>query len=286
MTLVGAGSSPALSTLKKASKSKQKPIKRNDITSKDLSYNDPDSNTNVLPNFTPNRTPGNHFENFHETRNTLTKSVDLFSVTDEVLRTNAQPTNSYDWIIIAKKQTYCDTGGAWKETDYKEMKTFIALLLYQGLVRGNRYDRYWATRSLYHDLWAQSFMLRSCYQALLGMLHVSYPLTEGTHAKLKKVDEFIDNFRVKCKGLFQPYRNVAIEERLGKSKHRSEIRQYIANKSVKFGLKLWVTADSATGYTYDFNVYTGETKEVYPNGLGYHVVIDETNATFVKPRVL
>ena len=59
-------------------------------------------------------------------------------------------------------------------------------------------------------------MSRNRYQALLGMLHVSDPITKDTRAKLKKVDELIDNFCVKCKELFQPYRNVAIDERLGK----------------------------------------------------------------------
>ena len=134
---VGVGSSPTLSTSKKASKSKQKSTKKNDTTSKYLSYNDPASNINVLPNFMPYRTLGNHFENFQQTCNTLKKPVDFFQLffTDEVLRTIAQHTNSYAWINIAKNQTYCDTGRAWKETDSKKMKMFTALLFYQGLVR-------------------------------------------------------------------------------------------------------------------------------------------------------
>ena len=139
-TPVGVGSSPTLLTSKRASKSKQNPIKRNDTTSKDLSYYDSDSNTNVLSNFTTNHTPGNHFENFQQTRNTLTKSTDFFFqlfFTDEVLRTIAQHTNSCAWINTAKIQTYCDPGGAWKETDSKEIKTFIGLLLYQGFICAN-----------------------------------------------------------------------------------------------------------------------------------------------------
>ena len=38
-------------------------------------------------------------------------------------------------------------------------------------------------------------------------------------------------------------------------------------------MRLWVIADSATRYTYDYYVYTGKTHEVYPNGLDYHVVM-------------
>ena len=42
-----------------------------------------------------------------------------------------------------------------------------------------------------------------------------------------------------------------------KSKNRSGIHQYIKNKSVEFGIKLWVLAEADTGYTCDFNVYAG-----------------------------
>lgn len=146
-------------------------------------------------------------------------------------------------------------------------------MLYQGLVKVSTNSRYWSTKSLYHGLWTRRFMSRNRFQALLGMLHVVDPLQEDPNKKLRKVDSFIDHFRNKSKELFQPFQNVAIDERLVKSKHRSGIRQYIANKPAKFGLKLWVLADSKTGYSYDFSVYTGKTNEVYEHGLGYHVVM-------------
>jgi hypothetical protein len=34
-----------------------------------------------------------------------------------------------------------------------------------------------------------------------------------------------------------------------KSRHRSGIRQYIRDKPTKWGIKLWVLADSSNGYT-------------------------------------
>ena len=43
-----------------------------------------------------------------------------------------------------------------------------------------------------------------------------------------------------------------------KSKHRSGIRQYIRNKPTKWGIKMWVLADSSNAYTYDFDVYNGK----------------------------
>ena len=45
-----------------------------------------------------------------------------------------------------------------------------------------------------------------------------------------------------------------MDERMVRSKHRSGMRQYNKDKPTKWGLKLWVLADSDTGYTYNFNV--------------------------------
>jgi hypothetical protein len=47
------------------------------------------------------------------------------------------------------------------------------------------------------------------------------------------------------------------------------------NKPTKWGIKLWVLADSLNGYTIDFNVYIGKSEHEEPsgNGLGYDVVM-------------
>ena len=86
---------------------------------------------------------------------------------------------------------------------------------------------------------------------------------------------FSDVIKEKCKSLYQPHQNVATYERIVKSKHGYGIQQYIKNKQVKFGLKLWVLADSHNGYTYDCNNYAGkdggETLSGY--GLAYSVVM-------------
>ena len=45
-------------------------------------------------------------------------------------------------------------------------------------------------------------------------------------------------------------------------------------KPVKFGLKLWVLADSLNGYKYDFDTYIGKKGEhLHEQGLGYTVVM-------------
>ncbi len=57
-----------------------------------------------------------------------------------------------------------------------------------------------------------------------------------------------------------------------RSKARFSFRQYIRNKPVKWGFKLWCL--SRNGYTSCFSVYRGKNGEVRTsNGLGYDVVV-------------
>ncbi len=60
--------------------------------------------------------------------------------------------------------------------------------------------------------------------------------------------------------IFQPYEKIAVDERpMVRSKHTfSDIRQFMKDKPVKFGIKLWVLADTITGYTSICFVYLGK----------------------------
>ena len=149
-----------------------------------------------------------------------------------------------------------------KKTTPDQIKKLIALFLYQGLVKVSAYERYWSTTSLYHGLWPRRFMTRDRFKALFGMLHIVDPTNENGKDKLRKQTPLINSFKTKCQSLYQPYQNVAVDKRLVKSKHRSGIRQYIANKPVKFGIKPWALADSKSGYSFDFDIYIGKKVKV------------------------
>ena len=244
-------------------------------------YDDPDIHVPIIPPFTPTRQPGLHLPNTIVLRNSMNTALDFFSLffDDELIEKISHHTNQYGDATILGKQTYGDKHGAWKETSPKEIRELIALLLYQGLVPVSTFSRYWSTKTLYHGLWARKIMKRDRFTALMSMLHIVDPDTENKADKLRKVSEFVDIFKQKCKSLYQPKQQISVDERLVKSKHRSGIRQYIKNKPVKFGIKLWVLADSSNGYTCDFNIYAGKNGNEEPNqnGLGYSVVMKLCN---------
>lgn len=203
--------------------------------------------------------------------------MDFFRLffTVELLSQICEQTNSNGRMTIEGKPSFGDEDGTWKETSPEEIEKLIALILYSGLVEVSHSDLYWSTTSLYHGLWARSIMSRERFNALMSMLHVVDSCAEGKQDKLHKVIAFLQFFKGKCKSLYQPFQQLAVDERMIKSRQHTGTSQYQKNKPTKSGIKMWVLMDSANGYTYDFHVCIGKNAAERPgaNRLGYDVVM-------------
>ena len=242
------------------------------------SYDDVDTN-HTLPPFQPRRPIGINFDRY-VLRGGMTTELEFFHLflTPEMIKSVVTHTNSYAYmkIVAGGHRTYTSGDGSWQATTVEEINRLIALMIYFSLVRVDSVvEKYWSTKTLYHGLWARKILSRTRYKALMAFLHVVDPADETPGDKLCKVDEFIKMFKERCSSLYQPSQNIAVDERMVKSKHRSGIRQYMKNKPTKYGIKLWVLADSSNGYTIDFNVYIGKSQHEAPSshGLGYDVVM-------------
>ena len=107
--------------------------------------------------------------------------VHLFFFSVEMLKSVCANTNSYAYTHIAAgtHNTYSRSDGSWEETTPEELDSFIALLLYFGLVRVvSEANNYWSTKPLYHGLWARAILSRHRFRALMAFLHVVDPNTE------------------------------------------------------------------------------------------------------------
>jgi hypothetical protein len=78
--------------------------------------------------------------------------------------------------------------------------------------------------------------------------------------------------------VYKPKQNLSLDEAMVAFKGRSHFKQYMPNKPTKWGFKVWVIAESDSGYVLQVDVYTGKTavparaaaRKVF--GLGFDVV--------------
>ena len=234
---------------------------------------DPDVATVSIPSFIPQRTPGPHLPTSQ-----LDCAFDYFlllfdnNIIDEICVNS----NSYAELHRDKypySYSHYPDGGLTRLSFYQ----FLAVVIYMGLHPRDDYFSYWSTDPLFISQYIQSVPIsRNTFSAILTFLHVSSvdPLDVDTSDRLHKVRCLMSKLKSNCQQYYHPYKHVAVDERMVKSKGRFTCKQYVRMKPVKWGFKLWVLSDSYNGYTWNFEVYRGKEGEtISSNGLGYDVVI-------------
>lgn len=185
-------------------------------------------------------------------------------------------TNHHAETLISKGQnrSYANSMGAWTRVTVEEMYRFVGILIYMSVVNLQTLERYWSTCPLYNNKMVSAVMSITRFKAILTFLQINADTNKDD--KLTRVHSYLEHVESISQSLFQPYESV--DERMIASKHHySVIRQFISDKLIRFGLKLWVLADSITGYTYAFVVYLGKKRTELNNrtkGLAYNVVME------------
>ena len=75
--------------------------------------------------------------------------------------------------------------------------------------------------------------------------------------KLWEVRWYLDYLKDRFQELYEVNGFVSVDESMVKFKGRLSFRQYLPLKPTKWGIKVWVMAESSTGYVSNFQVYTG-----------------------------
>ena len=92
--------------------------------------------------------------------------------------------------------------------------------------------------------------------------------------KLYKLRPLIDHLKSTCPRLYNPSRNISIDESMIGYKGRSSMKQYMPMKPTKRGFKVWACCCSETGYLLNFDVYTGKNEDgTVAQSLGEKVIL-------------
>ncbi|XP_056614672.1 piggyBac transposable element-derived protein 4 [Triplophysa dalaica] len=202
----------------------------------------------------------------------------FFSVS--VMQKIIEHSNAYGANWLASRRT------SWFDISLKDFKSFLALVIYMGLVKCFNLQDYWKKTDIYSLPYPIQVMSCRRFLAISSALHLSDPEEDVENEKKKgmagydrlfKIKPLYDDIRMACQTYFHPFQNISIDERMVATKARNGLKQYMKNKPTKWGYKLFVLADSLSGYTWDFFVYEGKSLLRQGKGVGHDAVMRLAN---------
>ena len=147
----------------------------------------------------------------------------------------------------------------WCDVDVAEIKRFLALVMYFGLVQYPSLKKYWSKDKKYLNFFVRCSMPRNRFEDILRFIHFSDE-NDDSAGRLKKIRDLATLFNKKFQQHRIPGENITIDESVVPFRGRLKFKQYLPGKAHKYGVKLYKACDP-DGYTYGFKVYSGKETE-------------------------
>lgn len=200
--------------------------------------------------------------NYSNDSPTPSQLFDMF-FDDELVQMISEETNRY----AAQK------GNMGFATDSDEIRVFVAILLLSGYIPLPRKNMFWEDSGEARNECVANAMRRNRFNEILHYLHLANNDTLS-QSKLAKVLPYLAHLNVNFLTYFPAEQDLSIDESMIPYFGRHGSKQFIRNKPVRFGYKVWSLC-TRLGYIVQFEPYEGKAafydKEL---GLGASVVMD------------
>lgn len=187
------------------------------------------------------------------------RELDFFNIMfDNVFWDNiVQETNRYAEKIISYKHTRKIIDETWIPVDCNEIKIYFALCIIMAQVKKPKIQMNWSKRAIIETPICRKSMSLRRFLQITRFLHFANNDVTDNRDKLRKVRNY---FNEKFKDVYVMEENIAIDESLMKFKGRMSCKQFNPLKRARFGIKFYKLCESASGYCYNFKIYSGNDK--------------------------
>ena len=202
---------------------------------------------------------------------------------DSVVDRIAVETNRYAATILSRDgedPPRTKGGPTWKDVDRSDIRGWLGICILMGCKRLPSVKHYWMLSEpfIYCQLISQVMSLRR-WQQILSCLHlvdnaeVVRDTKDSRFDKIAKTRWLVENFVEVSEAIYNLEREITVDECVIPYKGKyCFIRQFMPDKPIRFGIKVWLLASSKSRFVWWIEVYFGEGTGVGEHGLGYHVV--------------
>jgi Transposase IS4 len=210
-----------------------------------------------------------------EQQTELPTSLDFFSIFihQDLIDLLVRETNRYaDQHITNTNSSPGSRVHQWQPTNANEMKLFLAISMLMGVIRKPTIDLYWSTSTLFATPAFGTMMTRNRYCLILKVLHFcnnDFMLSKDSpdYDRLFKIRDVYNSMTNSFVDAYLPGKDIAIDEGMVRWFGRG-FRTYLPSKRAKYGMKAYKLCEDS-GYTYRFQLYTGQTAVINDNNAGH-----------------
>ncbi|CAG5009983.1 unnamed protein product [Parnassius apollo] len=181
-------------------------------------------------------------------------------------------------IIVRESIRYAHQNGRSYTLTDEEAKAFFGMNFVMGYHCLPTFRSYWSTDPDMGVPYIANVMPINRFEEIRTNLHFSDNSnepnrTDPSYDRAFKIRPVIDHFNHAFQRAMANTKTQAIDEHMIKFKGHNIMRQYVKNKPIKWGFKMWCRACSSTGYLFQFDLYTGKKRGGTETGLGESVVL-------------
>jgi hypothetical protein len=155
-----------------------------------------------------------------------------------------------------------DSKRAWYPTSGAEMKAWFATVIWWCLVRNITFEDFFKMEVDPTRLKRWFSTLKRWKQIKRFMKWSDCNLDpHNKHDRLYRIREIFDVFIGACRQNYWPGVEIALDEAIKKFKGRCVFKQYIKNKPVRWGFKIFCICCSATAYLWNAMFYLGKKED-------------------------
>ena len=144
-----------------------------------------------------------------------------------------------------------------------EICVFIGIGIYMSVVDLPDIKMYWSKDYLFGQFPIANVMTRDRFEKISQSdFHANdrtqYNRNDPNHDKIFLVRPIFTIVADKCLEAYLPHKECSVDEAMIAFRGRLGFRKHMPAKPTKYGIKVWVCADSRSGFVNEFDVYVGK----------------------------
>ena len=181
--------------------------------------------------------------------------------TSEMIKKITAETNAYAKEKIANKTvSRFSIWHEWYDVVEEEMLAFLGLIINMGVIHLPYLKDYWSQQFVCRVPFFGEVFTRKRFLQIFWMLHLETVSTSdhSLRTRTQKVSNFLKYIDARFREHFIPGQNLSVDESVVGFKGKISFITYNPKKPTKWGIRVYVLADSATSYVCTFIPYHGK----------------------------